>query len=318
MGKIGENVEYILESDGTLTIYGYGPIDDRSWDGPFNRNAKVKNVVIHEGVTHLGSMMFHESGLVSISIPSTVTTMGFNPVSRCTSLTTVTFNNNKDFIFYDGCIYNAAKTRLIYHLASNKRTTFTIPGTVEIIDFDAFGFSSLTSLTIHDTVKEIGTYCFIASHSMASISIGKNVQKMGNNTFVNMAGLQNIYLNSANKYFKIINNAYCSYDGTILLAYLKASTATTYTIDSKVTRINDHAMSYNHYLTTLIIPASVTYIDHRSFYADINLVKVTYQGTTPPDYVETAFEAVSTSCKFYVPKAYTGGTFCGKSVIRYL
>ena len=61
-------------------------------------------------------------------------------------------------------------TRLIYHLQTNTRTTFTIPSTVEIIDFDAFAMSKLTSLDIHDAVREIGAYAFVASHSMTTIS----------------------------------------------------------------------------------------------------------------------------------------------------
>ena len=75
--------------------------------------------------------------------------MGLNPFARCSSLTTITLNNNDNFIFEDDCLYDINKTRLITYLSSNKRTSFTIPETVKIIDIDVFVYSSIESIILH-------------------------------------------------------------------------------------------------------------------------------------------------------------------------
>ena len=58
IGKVGDNVEYVLEADGTLLIYGNGPMYERDWSNVFEVKATIKNVIIHEGVTHIGKMTF--------------------------------------------------------------------------------------------------------------------------------------------------------------------------------------------------------------------------------------------------------------------
>ena len=52
-------------------------------------------------MTYIGDLTFlSDSLLTSVTIPSTVTSIGYNPFTFCTSLTTITFVNNDNF-FYD-------------------------------------------------------------------------------------------------------------------------------------------------------------------------------------------------------------------------
>ena len=76
----------------TLTISGTGAMADYSASpAPWRENAEaIKSIVIHKGVTHIGSGAFSWcESLASVDIPSGVTSIGSDAFLSCTSLTSV-------------------------------------------------------------------------------------------------------------------------------------------------------------------------------------------------------------------------------------
>lgn len=62
------------------------------WDyqyagSPFYNNESIKQVIIEDGVTSIGKNAFEYSGLMSVSIPKSVTSIGIFAFSDCDSLT---------------------------------------------------------------------------------------------------------------------------------------------------------------------------------------------------------------------------------------
>ena len=89
-------------------------MNDYFMNSPLYKNTKIKTVEIHEGITHIGTTIFCRcTSITSISIPSSVSSIGDNPFSRSLVLTTIILNDNKYFLFEEDCLYDKNKTRLI-------------------------------------------------------------------------------------------------------------------------------------------------------------------------------------------------------------
>ena len=72
-GKCGDNVTYSLNtSTGVLTISGTGDMADYSGydDSPFFDNSNIKSVIIENGITTVGKLVFsYCKSLTSVIIP---------------------------------------------------------------------------------------------------------------------------------------------------------------------------------------------------------------------------------------------------------
>ena len=114
-GTCGENLSWVLDEDGVLTISGEGEMEDYSYSNvaPWSRQKKsILSLVIEEGVTTIGSYAFKDlENLYSVSIPHSVTCMKDRAFSFCKSLrmiyipdtlTTITMTDSDDAPFY-GC-----------------------------------------------------------------------------------------------------------------------------------------------------------------------------------------------------------------------
>lgn len=92
-GAKGDNLTWVLDGSGLLTISGTGEMED--WNGGayvpwYDIRSSILSVVIEEGVTTIGTSafeMYHT--LTSVSIPNTVTTIGSYAFQLCDHLTSL-------------------------------------------------------------------------------------------------------------------------------------------------------------------------------------------------------------------------------------
>ena len=116
-GNNGDNLTWILDDEGVLTISGTGAMASWNWKGsPWYANKdKIESVVIEDGVTSIGANAFDGcSGLTSITIPSSVTSIGEYTFYGCSGLTSITIPNSVTSIgtsAFSGC---SGLTRVIY------------------------------------------------------------------------------------------------------------------------------------------------------------------------------------------------------------
>ena len=163
-GSCGENVEWVMTLDGTLTISGTGAMADYEWNGtPWaSARSEIKSVVIGDGVTRIGDYAFqHCRALTGAAIPASVTAIGDSAFYYCTSLASVTIPGGVTTIGDRAFAYCKILTGV------------TIPDGVTGIDSYAFAWcSALTSAAIPGSVSDIGAYAFYECGALTDVYYG--------------------------------------------------------------------------------------------------------------------------------------------------
>ena len=171
-------------------------------------------------------------------------------------------------------------------------TSITIPNSVISIGMAFYGCTNLTSITIPDSVIVLIT-TFYGCTSLTNITIPNSVTHIFTATFYGCSSLTSITIPDSVTY--IDNTAFCG-----------CSSLTNITIPDSVTEIGEYAFSDCSSLTSLTIPGSVTRIGSRVFSNCSKLTKIYCKATTPPEFIPSLNAptlGVNYSCTIYVPKA---------------
>ena len=147
----------------------------------------LTSVTIPNSVTSIGGRAFSRcTGLTSITIPNSVTYIGDFAFSSCTGLTSVTIGNSVT------SIGNAAFRNC------TGLTSITIPNSVTSIgDGTFYECTNLTSVNIPNSVTSIGNYAFEGCSGLTSITIPNSVTYIGYNAFEGCSGLTSITIPSS-------------------------------------------------------------------------------------------------------------------------
>lgn len=110
--------------------------------------------------------------------------------------------DNRYYSSEEGVLFNKDKTDLKY-VPCAKTGNYSIPDTVEIINFSAFSNSNLTKVIIPDSVVEVGSYAFYQCNKLESVSIGSGLEVID---FFTCENLKEISISSDNSNFISIDN----------------------------------------------------------------------------------------------------------------
>jgi hypothetical protein len=155
----------------------------------------------------IGNNAFKGSGLTSISIPASVTSIGQYVFDHCASLQSVNFADgiNLTTISWSAFNYCTSLTSVdiptgVTTIESNAfnycdhLTSVSIPVGVTTIGGFAFGYSKeLPSITIPNTVTSIGNYAFTDCYGFTSVFIPASVATVATQAFYNCKNVTDVY-----------------------------------------------------------------------------------------------------------------------------
>ncbi len=189
-GKCGDSAAWKLDAEGTLTISGSG----KTWDfidEDWNANApwydvslrlRIKKVVVEKGITYVGTRAFYDcSEMTSVSLPTTLETMGADVFMYCTGLTSVTIPDGVTFISGD------------FFLGCTSLKSVTLPDSLRDIGGCTFMYcTSLTSVRLPATLLSISWQMFKDCKSLTSLTIPRSVVDVKQDAFSGCTALKNV------------------------------------------------------------------------------------------------------------------------------
>ena len=307
-GYFGDNIYWeIIEADGqiVLNLSGTGRMEHCRVGVPgtgYNYevppwamyNDVIDQVVIGEGITSIGNGVFQNTGLTSVSIPESVTSIGIKAFSGCKALTSVTISENvtsigmnafydcsaltsviipegyfffeenvfygTDFVHLNGTIYkgnNGVQYRVIEGLAY----VAYLPDTVSMEQVDDY-------IPVEVEGSE-DTYPVIKDHIVIDGGVDGNIQWLvvqeDGKQILLISGSGEMQNYSTTNSYSLIAAPWINYRSTIEKAI----------ISEGITSIGNCAFYNCTNMEEIIIPDSVTQIGVSAFYYCRNLAEVT-------------------------------------------
>ena len=176
---------HIKVKEGTIEICG----------GVFQGCTGLASIEIPNSVTSIGNSAFEGcSSLTSVTIPNSVTEIGGLAFCLCTELMSIEVDkDNQSYTSVDGVLYDKNKTTLI--CCPGGKTSVEIPNDVTNIGYAAFaGCTGLTTITIPNGVTLIDIYTFYGCTGLTSIEIPNSVTSIGPLAFYGCTGLTSIVI----------------------------------------------------------------------------------------------------------------------------
>ena len=295
-GECGDNLTWVLDENGTLTISGTGAMWFENDYAPWN-SYEVKKVVIEEGVDNIGSNAFRDCKyLTDVTIPESVTSIDQYAFYRCNSLPEIVIPNGvKVLDWYSLCECSNLKKIIIpdsvetiedgvfYECSSLGE--ITLPSGLEWIGNRTFyKCTSLKKIVIPNQVTGIGNYVFYGCSTLEEISIPSSVTSIGVGAFTGTPWAETAVDENG---FLVVNNILVEYksdseSASVPTGITSIAEQAFYNKDSlkkvqmpnDVTSIGDCAFSLCDSLTDVNIPDSLTAIQYGVFKVCTSLTEV--------------------------------------------
>ena len=202
-GASGNNLTWVL-SRNTLTISGTGAMKDyaeKDHHAPWYDHAwlDIKNVVVEEGVTHIGAYAFDGCGAIGVDIPLSVTSFGKKVLdSRWfhiyyhgsetdrKSIEGVNSKDNRNLVdaqWYYNCGRGTCGETLTWTFCDG---TLAIGGRGKMPDYGGSAWTpwqehkdSVTKLVVGAGVTKIGNCAFDSLEKLESVTLPRSVRKVG-------------------------------------------------------------------------------------------------------------------------------------------
>lgn len=195
-GECGDNLKWVLDTNGTLTISGTGEMIEYAFQTSqhqftaeeneqymqelenhkfpwFEKNSPelITNIIIEDGVESISDMAFYGTSIKSINLPSSVKKIGKSSIANCAELEKITLSDNITEIPTGA--FNS----------NYKLTSIELPTNLTLIGTAAFlNCESLENINIPDSVTEINDRAF-SNSGLKNIDLPDGLTKIGETAF---------------------------------------------------------------------------------------------------------------------------------------
>ncbi|MBR5446688.1 MAG: leucine-rich repeat protein [Clostridia bacterium] len=258
-GADGDNLTWVLDDTGTLTISGEGAMKNYNSNSnggstaPWNDyREEILTVVFTDTVTTVGNCAFYKySALTDITFPDSLSSIGGSAFSYCSGLTQITLPDSIS------SIGNSA------FLSCSGLTQITLPDSISSIGNSAFlSCSGLTQIVLPDSLSSIGDSAFEGCSGLTQIVLPDSLSSIGDRVFYYCRGLTQIDL--PDSLSSIGDRAFYYCDGLTQIV-----------LPDSLSSIGDEAFRNCSGLTQIILPDSLSYIGNYVFYNCTKLTDIT-------------------------------------------
>jgi len=259
-------------------------------------NADGSEIIIPETYKNLpviaiDDYAFHKENIVSITLPSTIVSIGEGAFAECPSLKAVygleyckELQQLPKYVFAICTALEDIKLppNLVYigecAFIGCDITTIEFPSTLKNIDYGAFvSCVSLSKVTFPDGIENISC-SFAQCSSLTDITIPSSVTNLHPGAFNGCINIKNIYVDENNMNFSSIDGIVYSKSKDVLWSYPSGRVDKHFSISSNIRVLAGSCFGHTS-LESIYVPKSVTYIETQAFFFSPNLTRINYEGT---------------------------------------
>ena len=272
----------------------------------FVNDEEIHDLVIPDGVKTIGNWQFYQfSGLTSVKIPSSVTSVGRECFALCSSLKTVEIGDNTS--------QEAATVlgqRAFYH--SDNIDSIFLGNNVAELGKEAFGYiKRVRNVVIPNSVKTMGTHVFCSCENLESVQLSENLKRIEWASFGSCYSLKSIVIPDGVEYLGESAFGYCTSLAEVKLpSNLKKIDWCVFENCTNLTSIEIPDLTHTIYirafdgcskLKTLTLGKRVQTIQNGAF-ANCPLLEDVYcRANTPPTCNDSFYDSYIEYIKLHVP-----------------
>lgn len=226
--------------------------------GPFEGCSALSDVTFEAGATQIPDYLFFETGLQSITIPDTVTSIGGGAFENCDKLAEINFPDSLTAIEGE---YAFARCKAL--------TEIVLPKNLETIGLRVFyECVNLQKVVLPEGLKAIKDFAFGYCTSLSDVTLPSSLVELDACAFGGCTSLEKINIPAGlTSVLATGNYAYGPFEG--------CSALKTVTFGEGITRIPNWLFYKCSALETIEIPETVTVIDSHAFRRCTSLTKIT-------------------------------------------
>lgn len=244
--SIPRNVSYIADN----AFSGMSKLESVTVDSANTSFCSEDGALYNKSKTKLILLPAMKSG--TYTIPAAVSSIGDYAFEGGNVSSIAVASGNNSFVVENDVLYNSSKTALLKYPAAKSITSFSVPSSVTDIKPYAFaGSQNLQILVLPSSVSRIGEYAFHSCKKLEKVNIPSSVTALEPYTFSYCESLGQVKIPGSVKTIK--DCAFYSGNITALI------------IEEGVQTIGYKAFYSNTYMTSAVIPSSVTNVAERAF-----------------------------------------------------
>ena len=241
-----------------------------SSDGVFFYSG-ITSIELPSSLTSIGNGAFSYCGeLTSITLPSSLTSIGGSAFWYCRGLTSITLPSSLTSIgrsAFSGCtnLQPSATDQGVKYLGNSDNSYLVL--------WDGMGITT-SSYTINEKCKIICDDAFDRCSGLTSITFPSSLTSIGSSAFSDCSGLESIIVEEGNLVYHSADNCLIETESNTLMLGCKNSI-----IPSYITSIGSYAFYGCSGLTSISLPSTLTSIGSYAFYGCSGLTSISLPST---------------------------------------